>query len=405
MKWAKRIIFGTIGALVVFAIVWAYLPKPVPVELGTVRRAPFESSVSEAGRTRVKDRYTVSAAVGGTVQRIALRAGDAVARGPVLARIVSLDPPLLDARTRAQAQARVRAAEAGREQATTQVERARTLLEFARGETVRQRELAQSGSATTRAVEVAEVEERSRAKELSSAQAAREVAAWELDNARAALRRLQVPGPGPQASGESIEIRAPVAGTVLRVMQESEGPVLSGAPLLEVGDLSALEVLVELLTQDAVRVARGAEVAIERWGGGDPLSGHVRRVEPSAVTKLSALGVEEQRVNVLVDLDDAPAVRALGDGFRVEARITLFRAPEVLQVPGSALFRSGDSWAVFVADGERARLRLVTLGHRNDEAAEVISGLSEGDRVLLHPGDAVRDGVRYVHRVEEPARV
>jgi len=190
-----------------------------------------------------------------------------------------------------------------------------------------------------------------------------------------------------------------VAGTVLRVFQESEGPVTAGTPLVEIGDLSALEVLVELLTQDAVRVERGAEVAIERWGGGAALEGHVRRVEPSAVTKLSALGVEEQRVNVLVDLDDAAAARTLGDGFRVEARITLFSAPQLLQVPGSALFRSGESWAVFVADGPRARLTLVALGHRNDEAAEVLSGLGEGERVLLHPGDTVRDGVRVVPRV------
>ena len=215
------------------------------------------------------------------------------------------------------------------------------------------------------------------------------MASYELQQARAALLRLTTPG----RAGESVDVSAPIAGVVLRVLQESEAPVAPGAPLVELGDLSQLEAVVELLTQDAVRVAPGAGVLIERWGGAQPLAARVRRVEPSAVTKISALGVEEQRVGVVVDLDDPPP--ELGDGFRVEARITLYSAADRLQVPAGALFRSEGGWAVFAAEGGLLRLRKVELGERSDTAAEVRSGLQPGDRVVLHPGDRVRDGVRW----------
>jgi HlyD family secretion protein len=226
---------------------------------------------------------------------------------------------------------------------------------------------------------------------LRSAEAALQVATYELEQARAALGRLTGPA---RAALETAELRAPIDGAILRIGQESEGPVAAGTPILELGDLSQLEVVVDLLTQDAVRVQPGAKVAVERWGGQQPLAGRVRLVEPSAFTKLSALGVEEQRVNVVVALDRPPA--QLGDGFRVECRITLLSAPDVLQVPAGALFRrETGEWMVFAANGGRLRLRPVPIVELSDEAAQVAGGVAAGDRVVLHPGDKVRDGVRW----------
>jgi len=389
MAWAKRMLLIAPVAAIAAAIVWAFWPKPVPVELAGVTRQPFEVTVTQPGRSRVKDRFLISAPLGGQLLRPSLHAGDRVTCGQVLLRIVPLPPPLLDARTRAQAEARVRAAEAARAQAGSQREAVSGLLQFARAEVRRQRQLAAAGTAALRALEVAELDERSRGKELASSDAGLQVASYELQQARAALLRLTTPG----RAGETVEVRAPIAGVVLRVLQESEGPVAPGTPLVELGDVSRLEAVVELLTQDAVRISPGARVQIERWGGPQPLGARVRRVEPGGFTKVSALGVEEQRVAVVVDLDDPPP--ELGDGFRVEARITLYAAADRVQVPGGALFRSEGNWAVFIAEGDRLRLRKVDLGERSDTAAEVRSGLHPGDRVVLHPGERIRDGVRF----------
>jgi HlyD family secretion protein len=390
MLWVKRILWGLLALALLLAIVRAYAPKPVPVELGPVARGPFEVTVSQPGRTRVQDRFTVSAPVGGRLLRIDLHPGDKVARGQSLARIGSLEPPLLDVRSRAQAEARVRGATAAREQAQSRKEQAGALLDFARTEVQRQGELSKSGSAPPRALELAQLDEKSRGKDLESADAALQMASWELEQARATLGRITG---GPGLRDELVDLRAPIAGTVLRVLQESEGPTAPGTPLLEIGDLSHQEVLVDLLTQDAVRVAPRAKVLIERWGGQQVLQGHVRRVEPSAVTKISALGVEEQRVGVVVDLDDPPGT--LGDGFRVEARITLYAAPDVLRVPAGALFRSDGGWAVFAVQGDLLRKRAVSVGNRADTEAEVLGGLAAGDRVVLHPGDKVKDGAKW----------
>ena len=389
MVWVKRLLWIVPAAAIAAALVWAFWPKPVAVEVASVTRGPFEVTVTQPGRSRVKDRFVISAPVGGRLLRPSLHTGDRVSCGQVLLRIVPLEPPLLDARTRAQAEARVRASEAARAQAASQREAVRGLLEFARAEVQRQKQLAAAGSSAPRALEVAQLDERSRGKELTSAEAGLQVASYELQQARAALLRLTTPG----RAGESVDVEAPIAGVVLRVLQESEAPVAPGAPLVELGDLSQLEALVELLTQDAVRVAQGAQVLIERWGGPRPLAARVRRVEPSGITKISALGVEEQRVGVVVDLDDPPP--ELGDGFRVEARITLYSAPDRVQVPAGALFRSDGDWAVFRADGGRLQLRKVEIGERSDTAAEIRSGLVPGDRVVVHPGDRVRDGVSW----------
>jgi HlyD family secretion protein len=391
-KWLKRALLALLALGLVGAIASAYRPRPVPVEVGEVTRGPFEVTVTEPGKTRVKDRYIISAPVGGRLERILLRPGDAVEQGQVIARLGSLDPPLLDVRSRAQADAQVRAAMAAKEQADAVLRRSQTALEFSRSEVSRQELLAASGSSTAKALETARFEEQGRAQEVASAQSAVHVAEQQLEMARAARGRMD-PRSGPY---EHLEIRAPVRGWVLRVMQESEGAVAPGTPLMEVGDPQVLEVVVDVLSQDAVRIGPGAKVRIEHWGGETPLAGRVRRVEPAAFTRTSALGVEEQRVNVVITLEEPVEQRkALGDGYRVEARITLWDAADVVQVPESALFRQGEGWAVFLAQEGKVGLRPVKLGLRNGLRAQVLEGLAPGDTVIVHPGDSVKEGVAY----------
>jgi HlyD family secretion protein len=394
-KWLKRGLLVLLLLGLVAAIASAYRPRPVAVDVEEVTRGPLEVTVTEPGRTRVKDRYVITSPLGGELDRITLRPGDAVEAGQVVARLGSLAPPLLDARSRAQADAQVRAAVAARQQAEAGLERARTALEFARTEVQRQRQLAAAGSTPERTLETAVFEERSRAQEVASAQSAVLIAEQQLEMARAARGRLDQRPEGH----EHFEIRAPVKGWVLRVMQESEGTVVAGTPLMELGDPQVLEVVVDVLSQDAVRIHPGARVSIEHWGGDSPLQGRVTRVEPSAFTRTSALGVEEQRVNVIIALEEPVERRkSLGDGYRVEARITLWDGADVVQVPESALFRQGEGWAVFLADAGRVRLRPVKLGQRNGLRAQVLEGLAPGDQVIVHPGDSVRDGVSYSER-------
>lgn len=394
-KWVKRALLALLLLGLAGAIASAYRPRPVVVDVEQVTQGPLEVTVTEPGKTRVKDRYVLSAPLGGELDRITLRPGDAVEQGQVVARLGSLAPPLLDERSRAQADAQVRAAVGAQQQAEAGVERARAALEFARTEVRRQRQLAAAGSAPERSLETALFDERSREQEVVSAQSAVLIAEQQLEMARAARGRMDQHPEGH----EHLEIRAPVKGWVLRVMQESEGTVAAGTPLMELGDPQVLEVVVDVLSQDAVRIRPGARVSIEHWGGDSPLLGRVTRVEPSAFTRTSALGVEEQRVNVVIALEEPVERRkALGDGYRVEARITLWDGAEVVQVPEGALFRQGEGWAVFLADAGRVRLRAVKLGQRNGLRAQVLEGLAPGDQVIVHPGDSVRDGVAYTER-------
>jgi HlyD family secretion protein len=350
-------------------------------------------TVEEDGRTRVKDRYVISAPLAGRVGRPALRAGDAVAEGEVLVRMVPVAAPLLDPRARVEAEARVEAARAAVSQAGTAVERARAAQTYARRDAERQRSLFSGGATAPQMVEQAELAERMRTEELASAEFGRRVAESELRLARAALMQL---GSG---SVQVLPVRAPVGGRVLRVQQESEGVVQPGAPLLEIGDPAALEIVVDVLTTDAVGIREGAPVRIERWGGSDILHGHVHRVEPSAFTRLSALGVEEQRVNVVIDLDATRgAAASLGDGYRVEVAITVLQRPSRLLVPLGGVHRLDQGWAAFVVDRGRARLREVAIGGRNGSEAEVVDGLREGERVVLYPTDKVEDGVQVRER-------
>jgi HlyD family secretion protein len=357
---------------------------------------PLLVTVDEDGRTRVKDRYTVSAPLLANLARIELTPGDVVQPGAVLARLVPLQPPLLDARTRAQAQANVAASTAARSQAQAAVKRLQTALEFAERAAQRQRQLIDSGATATSALERADLEERSLREELASAQFGERVAEHNLQQAQAAFGRLH--GAQDQQS-EQLELTSPVAGRVLRVFQQSEGAVQPATPLLEVGDPGALEIVVDVLTSDAVHIRPGAKAWIERWGGEQALRAHVRVVEPSAFSRISALGVEEQRVNVVLDLDEPRAAWAsLGDGYQVEARIAVWEAVDVLTVPASAVFRRGQDWALFEVQDGIARITPIAIGKRNPERVEVQRGLRAGDWVVSYPGERVADGLRVTAR-------
>jgi HlyD family secretion protein len=385
------VVLVALGAVFVVAL----QPQPVPVDAAVVDRGPIEVVVDEPGRTRVIDRYVVSAPLSGNLGRLELHASDAVAEGQTVARVVPLAPALLDARTRTEAQARLEEARARREQARFSIAHARELLEFAERESERQRQLASSGAVPSQQAERAFMEERTRRGEVTSLQFALRIAEHEVRVAEATLGRLDA---RPGATPDGLEVTSPVAGVVLRVVRESAGVVQAGEPLLEVGDPAALEIVTDVLTSDAVRIAPGAQVRIDGWGG-EPLEGRVRLVEPSATTRVSALGVEEQRVNVVIALD-SPHARwsALGDGYRVETHVTVERREDVVRVPASALFRTGDGWAAYVVAGEVVHLRPVEVGLRSRDAIEVVSGLAEGDRVVVYPGERVVEGAEVSAR-------
>lgn len=365
----RRVLFWLPFAVTtVLALVWSFRPQPVPVDMVEITRGTLEVSVSDEGRTRVRNVYTVSAPVGGVMQRITLKAGDAVVAGDtVIARIEPGDPAFLDARSESEALAAVRRAEAERD--------------FARAEVERYRALAQSRTVS--------------ASELDAAERRARMAGAALDEARARLLAPSEVRRRQRTDCDCIDVSSPISGSVLGVLRESEGVVASGTPLVEVGDPQDIEVVVDLLSADAVRIRPGMAVRIDAWGGGTPLGGRVRRIEPSGFTKVSALGIEEQRVNVLIDFDGSADERAqLGHGYRVEPRILLAAAHDVVKAPRAALFRDDDGrWAVFVSEGGRARLRTVEIGIGNGLEAEITRGLDAGQVVVLQPGDRVREGV------------
>jgi HlyD family secretion protein len=366
-------------------------PQPQRVDVAAVERGPLTVEVEENGKTRVTDRYAVSAPVSGGLSRVSFEPGDRVVQGEVLARIVPAVSPLLDARERAQAEARLQASLSSLAQAHAQTLRADVAVQRAEEDVRNDRQLEASGSLAHQSVDLASFEARMRAQELASARFAERVAEEEVRVARAALGEPRADG---RPSGY-VDVIAPASGAVLRVAQKSATVVAAGAPILEVGDPASLEVVVDLLTTDAVRVKPGTPVAIHGWGGDEPLAGRVRRVEPSAFTRPSALGVDEQRVNVIVAIVEPPErAAALADGYRVEATIVTWRAENVIRAPQGAVFRHGAGWAAFRVEGGIARLTPITLGHRGESDVEVLSGLAPGVTVIVHPGDRVRDGVR-----------
>lgn len=387
--WFGRIgwIFGLVGLAT--AVVYVSLPKPIEVEAATVTSEEFVVTVDEDGVTRVTDRYVISAPLAGQLARIELDPGALVKQGDVVARLLPARAPLLDARTRSEAEARVLAAAAGVRQAEAQTERAQAAREFAEREAKTNEKLASQGVIHQLELERSTLDRRSREAELSSAQFATRVARHELAMAQAALGRLD----GKVDDGDQFLVTSPVGGRILKVIRESEGIVQAGSPLLEVGDPHALEIAADVLTSDAVHIQPGAPVSVEEWGGA-ALSGAVRQIEPSAFTRVSALGVEEQRVNVVVDLKSPfEEWRALGDGYRVETRIQIYRKEGALVVPWSSLFRRSGKWALFVIEAGRAKIRPVDVGRRNERAAEIQAGVALGEKVVLHPSDKVQDGV------------
>jgi HlyD family secretion protein len=390
---AGKVAWVVIALAVVALLVYLFWPAPVAVQTARAERGPLVVTVDEDGQTRIKERYEVSSPLAGRLRRIELHEGDRVEAGKtLLATIEPSDPSLLDARARAEATARVRASESAVEQSTSRLEKARADLAFAETELGRVTQMRQRNAASESEVDEAQSTYRAQTEEVAVARHAVTIARFELEQAKAALIHTQETS--NSIDEPRFEIHSPITGRVLRVIQESAGYVVPGTKLIEVGDASDLEIEVDVLSTDAVRVRPGNSVIIEQWGGEQPLHGYVRRVEPSGFTKISALGVEEQRVYVIIDLVEPPEARpSLGDAFRVEARIIEWESSDVLKVPLSALFRDGTDWAVFVVERGTARLRRVKIGHRSSLEAEVLEGLVAGEEVILHPGDNVSAGI------------
>jgi len=395
----KRFVFwGSLALVLALGLSFAFRPQPVVVDLLEVERGELVVTVDDEGRTRVHDIYVLSAPVAGRMRRIDLHVGDAVvARDTIVADIEPIDPAFLDPRSEAQARADIRAAESAEALARATVEEAEAELEFATREHDRAVQLSEQNTISERDLDEAERSFRTKRAALATAIAALDVRSYELERARATL--VTPATQSRPADCDCVAIRAPVDGSVLRILQQSEGVVAAGAPLVEIGDPRDLEIVVDLLSSDAVNVAAGQRVIIERWGGDAELEGRVRLVEPYGFTKISALGIEEQRVNAIIDLTSpVEAWSRLAHGYQVDVRIVLWEAPDALKLPLLALFRDGANWAVFVERGGRAELRQVTLGRRNRLEAEVLEGLEPGERVVLHPSDRVQHDVRITAR-------
>jgi HlyD family secretion protein len=388
--WRRRLPwFG--GIVLVALIVVGLWPRPVPVEAGKVTRGQMLVTVDEEGMTRVKNRYVVAAPVAGQLRRIDWKAGAVVEAGKtVLAILEGSGADFLDARSQAQAEARVRATEAAREAMVAQRERAKAAARMYAGDLDRQKRLLADKVLSSQEFDLAQMRARMAEQEERAAEFSLKVAEFELQQARAVLSRSRAGG-----AAESLVITSPVSGRILRIMQESERVVPGGFPLMEVGDPTDLEVRIEVLSRDGVAIQPGARVRLEQWGGADPLTARVRLVEPSAFTKISALGVEEQRVYVVADFTDPLEKRlTLGDSYRVEARVVVWESAAALRAPAGALFQRGGVWQTFTIEGNTARLRTVKVGRSNGVESEVIDGLPEGAQVVVYPGDKVADGMR-----------
>lgn len=390
----RRLWLGVIVVAGLLAV--ALWPRTVPVDTAVLARGPLRVTIDEEGKTRVRDRFVVAAPVSGRVLRIELEPGDTVLAGQVVARLRPESPALLDTRSRAESEATLDSARAAVGRAQADEQRARAALAQAQRELTRTQSLATEGLATRQQLDAREADVKAADEQVNAAVYAAKAA--QSDASRAQVRLA--PPSVRDMDGRVMPIVSPVAGVVLKRVRESETVVPAGDPLLEIGDPHQLEIVADLLSVDAVRVPPNARVLVEQWGGTTTLDARVRRIEPSGFTKISALGVEEQRVNVIIDFTDpAEAWRALGDGFRVQTRTVLWESDDVLKVPTGALVRAGDAWAVFAVRDGRARRVTITLGHQNGQEAEVASGIDPGAVVILHPGDTIVDDVRVAPRV------
>ena len=394
----RQLSLWTLGMVILALIVWGLLPKPVRVDLGQTHTGSLSVTVVEEGKTRVIDRFIVSAPVAGYSRRVELEVGDYIKAGETLLHLDPVRSPNLDPRTQAEARARVSTAEAALAAAEESAHASAAQADLASNEYERIRRVANQGLLSQGALDTAFAEFRTATARKRSAEFAVEVAKGELSAARAALD-YSAAGPDSDEGHVSVEVSSPVDGRILRVVHESEGVVAEGQPLLEVGDPGALEVEVEVLSLHAVKLHAGTPVRFLRWGGENALEGVVKVVEPTGFTKVSSLGVEEQRVLVICDISsEYEQWKTLGDGYRVEAEFILWEQDDVLQVPASALFRVGNEWAVFAYVDGKARVTTVELGARNGLSAQVLSGLEDGTEVVIYPGDDVADGVRVAER-------
>lgn len=395
--------YGAAGLVLVLLGVWAFMPSPLAVESGAVVRGPFESTIDEDGRTRLRERYTIAAPVSGRLSRITLKEGDEVAPDAVVAMLSPGLPPLLDGRTRSELKARLEATEAQVQRAEARIARAEVAVRQARDQLMRTEQLREKGFVAPAQLDNDQLSERAAQQEKKTALEDRHVALHEVAQARAALASVQDPG---KQTALSFAVRSPVAGRVLRVLQQSEAVVPSGASLLEVGDTGQLEVCADLLTTDAVRIPPGAKVRIGAWGGQDALSGRVRLIEPSAFTKVSALGVEEQRVKVVIELVSPLKQRqGLGDGYRVGVQVVTLAVNDAVLVPVGAVFplpgkddSAQGGMGVFVLKDGRAHLTPITVTARNAHHAWVRQGLAPGDTVVQYPPTGLADGSRVTTR-------
>ncbi|MBB3332476.1 HlyD family secretion protein [Halomonas campaniensis] len=396
--WSRRLLWGLLALALLALLAWALRPAPVPVSVARVTAGPFVDAVIEEGRTRLRDTWNVSVPIAGYLQRVMLEVGDEVEQGQTLFRLEPSPAPALDPRSRLQAEDALQAAEARLRAARANLETARAERRFADAEYDRYRQLHQRNLVSTADLEQRQ-SQRDRQRSIESAATSSvEAARFEVESARAVLAVAS--GQRGDIEHPELEVRAPIAGTVLTRYRCCEGSVAAGEPILELGSLADLEIQVDLLSMDAVRVRPGMAVRITGWGG-EPLAGQVRRIEPAGYTRVSALGVDEQRVPVIIDFaeDADPAALGLGSGFRVDAEFRVWEADEVLQLPTSALFRADGDWAVFTLDDGRARQVPVTPGRRSGLTTQLLDGLEAGELVITHPGERVDDGVRV--RVEE----
>jgi HlyD family secretion protein len=401
LNWRRIALWSVFGLALIAGLAYAFWPRAIQVDFAVAERGPLTVTVDDEGETRVKDVYVLSTPVTGRALRIDSDVGDQVIAGEtIVARIEPIDPTFLDVRSEAQAKAAVQAAEAAKALTEAELEQSRAELTFAKTELERAESLIKSKTISQRALDDADRNFKKRKAEVARTEAALKMREFELAQAWALLVS---PTETQETQGDCdcVSIPAPVSGRVLRVLHKSAGVVNAGDPLVEIGNPGDLEIVVDLLSSDAVKVEAGQRVIIEEWGGAGPLAGAVRRVEPFGFTKISALGIEEQRVNVIIDIRD-PRERwsRLGHGYRVETRIVLWNGNDVLKLPLTALFRDGDRWAVFAEQDGRARRRYVTLGRRTSLEAEIKDGIDPGVRVVLHPSDRVRDGARITARKE-----
>jgi len=399
MGWKRWLGFGLLALVVVLLVLWGFRPQPVAVEFVRADLGPMRVTIEEEGKTRVKDRFVVHAPLSGYARRISLEVGDHVNAGQ-LVTILEPQPqrsPVLDPRTRAEGESRLRRAENAVVEARARVDAAQADATYWNGQIQRIESLVKSGDLSRESLDRARAEKDRTHASVDALRKSVLVAESEVETARVVLHQPYTTELRPK--GDMVRVTSPVSGRVLRVARKSEGPVQAGDALVELGDALALEVEVEVLSADAVKLGPQTRVTLERWGGPKPLQGQVRYVEPTAFTKISALGVEEQRARVIADISSAESEwDRLGDGYRVEASFILWEQDRVLRIPASALFRWNDGWAVFVRDGEMAKRVAVKVGHRNGLQAEILEGLAESTEIVRHPDDTIEDGTLVTPR-------